>query len=162
MNNSFKALVATCLLGVGSTAGAATVDLGIVANGGFVGGSLLAGSGASIADQWTFTIEQDLYTAISIDSNDAEPFFEIADFVVSSGSDAITFTYDAGDNAYAFDGALAAGIYTIDVTGNVSGDFAGQYDVLIGTSAIPVPAAVWLFGSALLGLMTSGRRNMAA
>ncbi|MEM9056240.1 MAG: hypothetical protein AAGD86_02110 [Pseudomonadota bacterium] len=163
MTKTVTALVATGLLGIASTAGAATVDLGSIASGDFVGGSLLSGSGNTIADQWTFTLDEDALTAISLDSNDAEPFFEITDFVASSSSSAIVFTYDASDNAYAFDGLLSAGTYTIDVSGFVSGDIAGQYDVLVGASVapIPVPAAVWLFGSALLGLMTTRRQANA-
>lgn len=161
MTKTIKALVATSLLGMASTAGAASVDLGSIAAGEFAGASLLSPSGATIADEWTFTIDEDLLTAISLDSNDSAPFFGISDFVATSPSTDIVFTYDASDNAYSFDGLLAAGTYTIDVTGLVTGDFAGQYDVLVGTAVIPVPAAVWLFGSALLGMATTARRRKA-
>ena len=36
---------------------------------------------------------------------------------------------------------------------------AVTYDVLVTTSAVPVPGAVWLFGSALTGFMGFGRRK---
>ncbi|MFA7387321.1 MAG: PEP-CTERM sorting domain-containing protein [Thiohalobacteraceae bacterium] len=45
-------------------------------------------------------------------------------------------------------------------------DFAGKPDLdeggLDDTPAVPVPAAVWLFGSGLLGLIAVARRKMTA
>lgn len=64
-------------------------------------------------------------------------------------------------------GQGAAGEYTI-VVGDQSG-FGGQYRMAIASSAtalysnvvtaVPVPGAVWLFGSALAGLVSFGRRK---
>lgn len=57
-------------------------------------------------------------------------------------------------------GPLAAGTYTLEIQGDVpSFGFAGA---LIETSAVPVPAAAWLFGSALLGLAGVGRKRKMA
>lgn len=66
-----------------------------------------------------------------------------------------------GNDAAGFSGQLVA-------AGNIGtnwGFFAGtQYseryelDIVNTTSAVPVPAAVWLFGSGLLGLMGAARR----
>ncbi len=54
---------------------------------------------------------------------------------------------------------LSAGTYTLQFTGNADGVFGGAYDVTV--SAVPLPAAAWLFGSALLGFVTySARRNV--
>ncbi|NOT86460.1 MAG: hypothetical protein HOP02_17140, partial [Methylococcaceae bacterium] len=59
-------------------------------------------------------------------------------------------------------GALAAGNYIFSVTGTVSAveaSYSGNIQ-LSGASSVPVPAAVWLFGSALVGLMgVSGRKK---
>ena len=160
MKNLLITLTATGLLAIGSTAAATTIEFGDIAGDYITGGSLLAPANDVIDDQWIFTLLEPLLTAISLDSNDNLPFFEISDFVASSSSPDIVFDYDAGDNAYLFSGLLAAGTYTIDVTGLVTGEIAGQYDILLGMSAVPVPAAAWLFGSALLGLMASGRRTL--
>ena len=155
MSNFLRAVVAFALVSAGSTASAAAVDLGTIAPGDFAGGALLFSSPNAIDD--------DLATAISVDSNDSDPFFGISGFTVSSADAGLAgeFVYDAADNAWSFAGDLMAGTYVIDVTGDVSGDFAGQYNVLVGTM-VPVPAAFLLFGSALMGLVAVKRRQSAA
>lgn len=56
---------------------------------------------------------------------------------------------------------LAAGDYTLFVGGNYSGGTGapGKYTVNLTASPVPIPAAVWLFGSAMAGLIGFGRRN---
>jgi len=83
----------------------------------------------------------------------------------SNRTELLTFTISAvsGDtiNDYAIGNAdetgefFAAHVAGYDglPTGNTSGKFAGS-------SVVPVPAAVWLFGSALLGLCWQGRRRV--
>lgn len=158
MENRLKPIAAICVMGLASAANAASVDLGSIGSGDFVGDSLIYDAGIGFDDVWSFTLTDDLTTAISIDANDFAPAFEISDFLVVS--DDITFVFDAADNAYSSSSALAAGEYTFSVSGLVTGDFGGSYNVLVG--AVPVPAAVWLFGSALLGLAATGRRKVAA
>lgn len=55
---------------------------------------------------------------------------------------------------------LAAGWYTIFVSGANASLLGSAIDVSV--QAVPVPAAVWLFGSALVGLVGSARRKQAA
>lgn len=55
---------------------------------------------------------------------------------------------------------LAAGWYTVFVSGANASLTGSPIDVKV--SAVPVPAAVWLFGSALAGLVGTARRRMAA
>lgn len=59
---------------------------------------------------------------------------------------------------------LTAGDYTLFVGGNFSGGTgaAGKYTVSLTASPVPVPAAVWLFGSALAGMGAIGRRKQKA
>jgi len=56
---------------------------------------------------------------------------------------------------------LSAGDYTIFIGGDntASAGVPGQYTVALSAAAVPVPAAVWLFGSALLGLIPFGRSS---
>jgi len=58
---------------------------------------------------------------------------------------------------------LAAGEYTL-ILGGYNGTSPGAnlaYTATISASPVPVPAAVWLFGSALAGLGVFGRRKSA-
>lgn len=61
--------------------------------------------------------------------------------------------------------ALADQIYTIYLGGNGVGRWSQNvsgYALKINTSPVPVPGAVWLFGSALAGFVGLRRRKMAA
>lgn len=61
---------------------------------------------------------------------------------------------------------LAPGLYSIALGGNPSFDL-GQtgnhaFVATLATAPVPVPAAIWLFGSGLAGLVGLARRRMAA
>lgn len=58
--------------------------------------------------------------------------------------------------AWLFDGVLGAGFHTIHLVGTTNGLNSG-YQLNVET---PIPAAVWLFGSALMGLMGISRRKL--
>jgi len=63
--------------------------------------------------------------------------------------------------------SVLAGAYSFDVTGKTSGLNGGIYSVIFSAipvtaaAPVPVPAAVWLFGSALLGLTGLNRRKQS-
>jgi len=71
---------------------------------------------------------------------------------ISSGSQTITYSVLP-------DTTLAAGTYVLQVRGLVSGTSNGSYSGVINT-VVPIPAAVWLFGSAL-GMLAWVRRKAA-
>lgn len=75
----------------------------------------------------------------------------------------------SGEGVFTY--AVSGGAYTLDYAATVpSGGFAGTqyYAHLVGTvtvapvSQVPVPAAAWLLGSGLLGLVGVARRRKAA
>lgn len=79
------------------------------------------------------------------------------DFLTSSGSGFSVF------------GTVPAGAYHALVTGNGHGASGGAYIISLGTSsvlaapaAVPVPAAAWLLGSGLIGLIGVARRKVRA
>jgi len=53
---------------------------------------------------------------------------------------------------------LGAGTYVLEVRGNVFGSSGGSYSGVLNVAAVPVPATLWLFGSAIGGLITLRRR----
>jgi len=56
---------------------------------------------------------------------------------------------------------LAGGDYTLLLGGNgTSSDVFGNGFYKLTLTAVPVPAAVWLFGSAMAGMIGLGRRNL--
>jgi hypothetical protein len=63
---------------------------------------------------------------------------------------------------FAFTGSAAAGALTSYILGTVSLDTNGNLTFAANASAVPLPAAVWLFGSGLMGLVGVSRRRKAA
>lgn len=55
---------------------------------------------------------------------------------------------------------LATGHYSLFVGGD-DGAAGGRYTANMTLTAVPIPAAVWLFGSAVMGLLGIGRRQRA-
>jgi hypothetical protein len=53
---------------------------------------------------------------------------------------------------------LSAGTYVLEVRGNVVGAEGGGYSGVLNVAAVPVPAAAWLFGSGLIGLVSLRRK----
>lgn len=57
--------------------------------------------------------------------------------------------------------SLNAGTYVLELRGSVSGTLGGSYSGVLNVTAVPVPAAAWLMGSALAGLLGVRRRAKA-
>jgi len=163
MKKVWLSFFSVLLLAAGSSAWSATISLGSVGAGDLVGdGVVKIKSPVAFADEWTFTLTDNLIVSISVDANDSPPSFNISNFLVISDSPLIVFSFQAADNRYSFDGVLPADTYTFDVTGVSSGSIGGSYIGTVGATLVPIPAAAWLFGSALLGLVAVGRRKNAA
>ncbi len=56
---------------------------------------------------------------------------------------------------------LGPGSYVLQIRGDATGAFGGSYSGVLNLTAVPVPAAVWLFGSAVAGLGFLKRRSIA-
>jgi len=58
---------------------------------------------------------------------------------------------------------LAAGHYSLWIGGNGTGSttIGQQYSATLTTAPVPVPAAVWLFGTAFAGMLGLGKRKQA-
>lgn len=82
----------------------------------------------------------------------------------SSNDGGVNYSYDSINKAVeiTFLG-LNAGKYSLWIGGNGTGNTTDnqQYLANISVAAVPVPGAVWLFGSAVVGMIGIGRRKAA-
>ncbi len=82
-----------------------------------------------------------------------------------SGPIAITDASGILTGPTGFGAFLASGAQTLRVTGDVistgTTGLSTAYDFAINTTAVPLPAAFWLFGSALVAFIGFGRRSAA-
>ncbi|MDD5581102.1 MAG: hypothetical protein PHY16_17760 [Methylobacter sp.] len=108
------------------------------------GPSIVTVSPGFFADQWSLNVDPGEVASISFKSFEFSPFLTIDGFTASSGG------------AYSLTN-LGPGLYNFLVSGTASGIGGGQYGV--GVSAVPLPAAVWLFGSAMLGFLSLAKRR---
>ena len=87
---------------------------------------------------------------------------------VGSGMEYLTHSATVNDSAFNYLEffAQAGQVYTIALGGNGVGrwneNVAGYELKVSAISAVPVPGAVWLFGSALAGFVGLGRRKLSA
>ena len=137
--------------------GYGTVTLGGGADG-IAGIVTHIGSSTEFEDTWTLTVSGPATVTLIISHVDLDLYdWSVTDLLGNlTGSGAI----DAGIE---FTQALADTTdYILTITGGFTGFGGGSYDVLAQISAVPLPAAVWCFGSALVGLAVVGRKRRIA
>lgn len=124
------------------------------------------GANQSINDSWVFTVNEQVHAIIDVTSTE----FLLGNFLLLGNDEEldVTFTGTAGnigEGIYDL-GILDTGItYTINVVGSTANSLGlagGGYDGDLNLSAVPIPAAAWLFGSALLGVVGVGRSRKAS
>ena len=83
-------------------------------------------------------------------------------FSIYNSSNALMSSTGSGIDSNFF--SLGAGSYYAVVSGIASGTEGGKYSVSLSTEPqpVPVPAAVWLLGSGLIGLVGVARRKEQA
>jgi hypothetical protein len=147
----FRSIIALLLFTTATTASANVIDMGLISDG-TSKGLFTTVSPGGFNDTILFSVTETLLVSISVDSQDRAPDWEISDFLALSNNSDITFDFSPADNEYTFYGELPAGDYALDITGSGTGIFGGHYSAWFGGRATPLPAALWLFGAALLTL----------
>ena len=160
------------LLSMGSGAMASSVatgggDLQAIANGAaktfasdytVATGTPLAYTG--FIDSWTFSTVGDALVTVTLNSLEFGVYYSIAslDGLVNGSSGAGTGTEFTAT-------VTGGGPHTLTVSGDLTGTQGGRYFGgisvvgLSGPGEVPLPAAAWLFGSALIGLVAVARRK---
>ena len=114
------------------------------------------GAFAIITGSYTWTLEQ-------IDSPTSPYCSLFCDDPVLASQSYGSGSFFIVDSLYDFDSVpiLSSGAYSIGVSGGSSGQTSSimSYQANIVVSSVPVPAAVWLFGSGLIGLVGFARRK---
>lgn len=137
---------------------AATLTLG-----NYIGGSVVTASGSTVSgtatgaptlffglpiSSWSLTVSETANVDFSLSGSTS-----FLGFVAGLGSSPVLF------NSSTFSALLTAGTYLLAILPSAANQ---AYDITIstaGATAVPVPAAVWLFGSAFLGMMGLVRRK---
>lgn len=78
----------------------------------------------------------------------------------ASTADLANITLVNGTDGFTLSGDIALNAGSAAFLGGAAGQDVGDFSVTV--SSVPVPAAVWMFGSGLLGLIGLGRKKTAA
>ncbi len=109
--------------------------------------------GTILNDNWKFNLAN---TAVAtIELNVLEFLNSTFNILVTLDGNLLTFT----NGLWSFADILSAGEHTINISGKVVRK-NGNLNLSVGTvPQVPVPAALWLFGSAVLGILGFKTRN---
>lgn len=152
-----KSVLATAVLAAASfSASATTHDLGVLDPSGFdsfTSASEKFGAGVAIDDTWTFTLLAPSSTSFAAVQTFAVTAGQILNFsAVLNGTGFGAPTWGAGSQTLSWMGNLAAGTYSVNITGT-TGLSGATYGATV--SALPVPEpetyAMMVGGLALLG-----------
>jgi hypothetical protein len=108
----------------------------------------------TVSASWEFLLDASSQILINVSSLVVTPTWLTT---VELDGTALTQLGGITNGAWIFDGVLGAGSHTITLGGLTNGANSG-YQLNVQT---PIPAAVWLFGSALMGLTGISRRKSA-
>lgn len=111
---------------------------------------------------FSHTIIFDVYEALSV-------YVEAGSYTGTPGIDNFSITWNGMELTglgSTFTVPIAPGTYTMVISGEpkyslLDPNNEPSYNVGLKASAVPLPAAFWLFGSALVGFISFGRRKAA-
>lgn len=125
----------------------------------FTIGAANANSITSTIDLGTLQVSNLQVRLYSLASNTLPTFGAPVGMVYSAWTSVISGPGFSGAYAVIPEIVLGAGTYVLEVRGNVTGTNGGSYSGVLNLTPVPLPGAVWLLGSALLGLGSMVRRR---
>ena len=153
------AILAT--LGFSGAAAASTINVGTLSMTPYIHFEVESGA---FSDTYNFTIATLSDAAASVTNHT----LYYGPLTILNIPDLSMSIYDAGNNLLdtvasggSSYGLAPAGNYHAVVSGTTTGLSGGAYMISMTASPVPVPAAVWLLGSGLLGLVGVARRKNA-
>ncbi len=112
-------------------------------------------------DGYSFTLSQDSVVSIALDDKEAGSLFNGEKLSLSLVDATGKLVAQASEGESVSSSMLLAGDYTFTVSGLPQGVKGVVYAAQLQASAVPIPAAVWLFGSALAMMFGMTRRRKA-
>lgn len=115
----------------------------------------------SISDIWKFDLSSDSQVQVNISSLKVNPTWLTS---VKLDGNPLTQIGGIKNGGWLFDSKLLAGSHMISLLGTTNGGNSGyqiNVDAPVITTQTPIPAAFWLFGSALIGMVSASRRKLA-
>jgi hypothetical protein len=122
----------------------------------------------TFSDIYNFTISSTSSGAASATNHQLtfgpSKILDIAGLNMSIIYEGTTLLSNSGSGVSVFSANVLPGSYRAIVTGTSTGTSGGAYmmSMIATPAAVPVPAAVWLLGSGLIGLVAVGRRKEQA
>lgn len=120
-------------------------------------------NGGFFQDSYTLTLADDAAVSVDLQDKAAGSLFNIERLSLSL-TDAVGNTVaQAGEGDSFVTSMLQAGDYKVSITGLSQAVKGGIYSARIGaqTLAAPIPAAAWLFGSALIAMFGVAKRRQS-
>jgi len=136
-------------------------------NGGISNFGVTVFTGMDVGTNYNAHSEWNLKGEVRVGFTDGGPVFADVDSTTDSnphGTEGVNYYTHSETSTLTFT-ALADQVYSIYVGGNDGAGYSGPHDgyvMSIQASPVPVPAAVWLFGSGLLGVLGWGQRKTYA
>ncbi len=160
-------VLSLALIGLSFQANAATKDLGMILDNETFGNKSVA---TGFSDTYTFMVPDNVETTISLTNSFSGPNRDGFITAFNATLNGVSFDLTTNNSSQlleaAFSDLAANTAYSLlvtgtDVLGRGTGSYGGSFQLSINTANTPIPAAIWLFGSALLGLTGLKRRQAA-